>query len=96
MSGWQLVRKAGTNETIFKFHRTNKIDAGATVTVWASDIGANHDPPANIVMKSQKWFVADNMTTTLLNNDGEVCLNYINLLPIISAMLFFSISTIVL
>lgn len=67
------MRKAGTNETVFKFHRTNKVDAGATVFVWSSDIGANHDPPANIVMKSQKWFVADNMTTTLLNNEGEVC-----------------------
>lgn len=40
--------------------------------VWSSDIGATHEPPSNIVMKSQKWFTADTMTTMLLNNEGEV------------------------
>lgn len=40
--------------------------------VWSADIGATHEPPSNIVMKGQKWFTSDNMTTTLLNNDGEV------------------------
>lgn len=67
-----MIRKAGNLETVFKFHRTTKIDSGASVTVWSSDIGATHEPPTNIVMKAQKWFVADNMTTNLLNNEGEV------------------------
>jgi len=40
--------------------------------VWSADIGATHEPPSNIVMKGQKWFVADNMTTTLINIEGEV------------------------
>ncbi|XP_031827557.1 lamin-C isoform X1 [Nomia melanderi] len=71
LSGWQIIRKAGSLETVFKFHRTAKIDAGATVMVWSSDIGATHEPPSNIVMKGQKWFTADAMSTTLLNNDGE-------------------------
>ncbi|XP_015125805.1 lamin Dm0 isoform X1 [Diachasma alloeum] len=71
LSGWQLIRKAGAVETVFKFHRTAKIEPGANVLVWSSDIGATHEPPSNIVMKGQKWFIADNMTTTLLNNDGE-------------------------
>ncbi|XP_076642734.1 lamin-C isoform X1 [Halictus rubicundus] len=71
LSGWQIIRKAGSLETVFKFHRTAKIEAGATVMVWSSDIGASHEPPSNIVMKSQKWFTADTMTTALLNNDGE-------------------------
>lgn len=71
LSGWQLIRKAGALETNFKFHRSAKIDAGATVTVWSADIGASHEPPTNLVMKGQKWFVADNMSTTLLNSDGE-------------------------
>ncbi|XP_011494422.1 PREDICTED: lamin-C-like [Ceratosolen solmsi marchali] len=71
LSGWQLIRKAGTLETVFKFHRTAKLDSGATVCVWSADIGATHEPPSNIVMKSQKWFTADNMTTSLINNDGE-------------------------
>ena len=76
LSGWQIIRKAGALETSFKFHRTAKVDAGATVMVWSSDIGATHEPPSNIVMKGQKWFTADNMTTLLLNNDGEVRLDY--------------------
>ncbi|KAJ8678908.1 hypothetical protein QAD02_014695 [Eretmocerus hayati] len=71
LSGWQVIRKAGGSETVFKFHRTAKIDAGGTVHVWSADVGAAHEPPTNIVMKGQKWFVADNMTTTLLNNEGE-------------------------
>lgn len=74
MSGWRILRKAGALETIFKFHRTAKLDANSTVMVWSADIGATHEPPSNVVMKGQKWFVADNMTTILLNNDGEICL----------------------
>lgn len=72
LSGWQIIRKAGSLETTFKFHRTAKIEAGANVMVWSADIGATHEPPSNIVMKAQKWFTADTMTTTLLNNEGEV------------------------
>ncbi|XP_043280320.1 lamin Dm0-like isoform X2 [Venturia canescens] len=71
LSGWQIIRKAGALETVFKFHRTVKIDAGANIMVWSADIGAHHEPPSNIVMKGQKWFIADNMTTILLNNEGE-------------------------
>ncbi|EFN62381.1 Lamin-C [Camponotus floridanus] len=71
LSGWQLMRKAGALETVFKFHRTAKLEGGANVLVWSADIGATHEPPFNIVMKGQKWFVADNMTTTLINNEGE-------------------------
>lgn len=71
LGGWTLVRKAGTNETVFKFHRSLKIDGGAFVTVWSSDLGQNHEPPTSIVMKGQKWFAGDNMTTQLLNSEGE-------------------------
>ncbi|XP_011214702.2 lamin Dm0 [Bactrocera dorsalis] len=71
IGGWQLIRTAGSNETAFKFHRTVKVDAGAVITVWSSDAGATHEPPANIVMKTQKWFVGDNMKTSLFNGDGE-------------------------
>ncbi|XP_035717336.1 lamin Dm0-like isoform X1 [Vespa mandarinia] len=71
LSGWQILRKAGTLETLFKFHRTAKLDAGGSVTVWSADIGATHEPPSNIVMKGQKWFIAENMTTVLLNNESE-------------------------
>lgn len=72
IGGWQLVRKVGENETLFKFHRSVKVDAGATVTVWSTDIpNVNHEPPASIVMNGKKWFVGDNMKTVLLNAEGE-------------------------
>lgn len=59
-------------DVVYKFHRTMKIDTGAHVTVWSADTGAMHEPPTNLVMKGQKWFVADHTVTVLLNNDGEV------------------------
>lgn len=71
LGGWQLLRTAGSNETNFKFHRSVKIDANGTVTVWSSDTGVTHEPPQTIVMKQQKWFVNDTMKTALLNSDGE-------------------------
>jgi lamin B len=72
IGGWQLVRRSGENETQFKFHRTVKVDAGQLVTIWSSDSGATHEPPSNIVMKGQRFFVGDNMSTHLVNSEGEV------------------------
>ncbi|KOB69109.1 Lamin C [Operophtera brumata] len=69
--GKKVVRKAGDQETLFKFHRTVKLEPGAVTTVWSADVGAEHEPPLNIVMKGQKWFVADTFTTQLLNTDQE-------------------------
>ncbi|XP_014356572.2 lamin-C [Papilio machaon] len=71
LGGYQIIRKAGDQETVFKFHRTVKAEPGAVVTVWSADVGADHDPPRDIVMKGQKWFVADQFTTTLYNIDQE-------------------------
>lgn len=71
LGGYQIVRKAGDQETLFKFHRTVKLEPGAIATVWSADTGAEHDPPRDIVMKGQKWFVADSFTTALLNNEHE-------------------------
>lgn len=75
LSGWQLLRKADDLETRYKFHRTIVIKPNATITVWSSDAGTQiHNPPSDIVMKSQTWFTADNMTTILYNNNNEVLL----------------------
>lgn len=71
LSGWQVVRKAGELETNFKFHRSVKIEPKGEITIWSSDQGKDHEPPNQLVMKAQKWFVADNMTTLLYNNSGE-------------------------
>lgn len=55
IGGWQLKRAAGENETIFKFHRSVKVEPKGCVTVWSAETTTTHEPPANIVMK-QKWF----------------------------------------
>jgi lamin B len=56
LGGWQIIRKAGSLETSFKFHRSVKLDSGANVMVWSADIGATHEPPSNIVMKGNGNF----------------------------------------
>ncbi|CAG9770044.1 unnamed protein product [Ceutorhynchus assimilis] len=71
LGGWQLLRKAGTEETKFKFNRSLKLEGKGTVTVWSADLNKDHEPPHNLVMKGQKWLVGDNMTTVLVNLDGE-------------------------
>ncbi|KAF0311973.1 Lamin Dm0 [Amphibalanus amphitrite] len=71
LGGMQLVRKADGNETDYKFHRAIKLGAGEETTVWASEAGAVHDAPHSLVMKGQTWFVADKMTTTLYDMEGE-------------------------
>lgn len=77
LSGWQLVRKIDDKlETTFKFHRSVKLEPGATATVWSSDSNQTHEPPSNLVMKSQKWVVADNMSTVLINNNGDEVAQY--------------------
>lgn len=71
LGGFQLISGTTNNETIFKFHRSSKLDAGAHVTVWSNDTNATHEPPTNLVMKSLKWFVADTVKTRLVNSDNE-------------------------
>ncbi|XP_017786251.1 PREDICTED: lamin Dm0-like [Nicrophorus vespilloides] len=71
LGGWNVLRRCGDAEISFKFHRSVKIEPNGTVTVWSSDSGKEHEPPTNIVMKGQKWLVADNMVTCIINNSGE-------------------------
>ncbi|XP_035229791.1 lamin Dm0-like isoform X2 [Stegodyphus dumicola] len=71
LGGWQLIRRAGEQETIYKFHRSAVIKANSHATVWSSDAGVTHSPPTDYVMKGQRWFTADTMSSVLLNNNGE-------------------------
>ncbi|XP_034245046.1 lamin Dm0-like [Thrips palmi] len=71
LGSWQLLRQANGQETVFKFHRTVKLEAGTGLTVWSSDQGETHEPPFNLVMKNQKWATGNEMTTQLLNNSGK-------------------------
>lgn len=71
LSGWQLIRQAGENETVYKFHRTMKLEPGGSTSVWSADSGQQHEFPTNLVMKGQRWFHAEEMITKLVNNHGE-------------------------
>ncbi|KAK4877805.1 hypothetical protein RN001_010311 [Aquatica leii] len=71
IGSWQILRKAGDLETTYRFHRAIKMEPNGYVTVWSSSLGKEHEPPTSLVMKSQKWFVANNMTTTVIDNNGE-------------------------
>jgi len=71
LGGWHISHKANETETVYKFHRSLKIAPGATVTVFSAGTGVTHEPPATLVMKEQRWFVADRMVTHLFNNDGD-------------------------
>lgn len=72
LGNWQIIRKVkGAVSTSFKFHRTLKVEAGGTVTVWSFNEGVSHEPPHNIVMKNQKFATGDEIATILLNTDGE-------------------------
>ncbi|XP_046912615.2 lamin Dm0 [Dermatophagoides farinae] len=72
LSGWYLLRRADDLETRYKFHRSIVIKPQSTITIWSSDAGTQiHNPPSDIVMKSQTWFTADTMSTTLFNNNNE-------------------------
>lgn len=72
MQGWQLIRKVGDLTNAFKFTRAVKLEPGATVTVWSSDVpGKLNDPPSDVVMRGQSWATGDVLTTSLLNATGD-------------------------
>lgn len=84
LGNWQLVRQANGQETVFKFHRTVKLEGGTGLTVWSSDQGETHEPPFNLVMKNQKWATGNEMTTQLLNNSGKEVATMLNKLKVSS------------
>ncbi|XP_065577291.1 lamin Dm0-like isoform X1 [Artemia franciscana] len=71
LGGWSLTHLAGENETVYKFNRSLKLAPHSTVTVWSAGTNQAHEPPHDLLMKEQRWFVADHMTTHLYNGSGE-------------------------
>lgn len=72
LSGWQLVRKSGGEvKTSYKFHRNVVVKPKATVTIWSASSKKEHNPPCDLLMKSQNWFTAEEMTTALLDNNSH-------------------------
>ena len=74
LSGWQLVRKSGAGgevKTSYKFHRNVVVKPKATVTIWSASSKKEHNPPSDLLMKSQNWFTAEEMATVLLDNNSD-------------------------
>lgn len=74
-----LVRRVADKDIAFKFAKTVKLGPKDTITVWSSGENKKNEPPHTIVMRNQKWTVADMMETVLKNKDGQVRIFYFNL-----------------
>uniref|UniRef100_A0A3Q2TZQ9 Lamin A n=1 Tax=Fundulus heteroclitus TaxID=8078 RepID=A0A3Q2TZQ9_FUNHE len=74
LANWQLKRQVGSDTPIaFKFPSKFTLKAGSTVTVWAASGGGTHNPPTDLVWKSQaSWGTGDLLQTTLISAGGEV------------------------
>ncbi|CAF3715840.1 unnamed protein product [Rotaria sp. Silwood1] len=73
--GWLLKRKVGTQSYEYKFPRGMILKAGATTTIWSSDVNdISVDPPTNLKLRTTKWFTTGNETkkTILEDADGRV------------------------
>uniref|UniRef100_A0A674ENL8 Lamin A n=1 Tax=Salmo trutta TaxID=8032 RepID=A0A674ENL8_SALTR len=71
---WQVKRQVGTGTPIvYKFPPKFNLKAGQTVTIWASGAGGTHNPPSDLVWKTQNsWGSGDLFQTTLISANGEV------------------------
>ncbi|CAF4029630.1 unnamed protein product, partial [Rotaria sordida] len=75
LNGWILKRKVGSQSYEFKFPRGMILKAGATTTIWSSDVNdISVDPPTNLKLRTTKWFTTGNETkkTILEDADGRI------------------------
>ncbi|KAK2854915.1 hypothetical protein Q7C36_006784 [Tachysurus vachellii] len=70
---WQVKRQVGSaTPIIYKFPPKFTLKAGQTVTIWASGAGGTHNPPSDLVWKSQNsWGSGDLFQTSLISSNGE-------------------------
>ncbi|KAM4631354.1 lamin-A-like [Polymixia lowei] len=73
LGNWQVKRQVGSGvPIIFKFPSKFTLKAGQRVTIWASGAGRSHNPPSDLVWKTQaSWGTGDLFQTTLINANGE-------------------------
>uniref|UniRef100_A0A4W4GJ32 Lamin A n=1 Tax=Electrophorus electricus TaxID=8005 RepID=A0A4W4GJ32_ELEEL len=71
---WQVKRQVGSSTPIiYKFPPKFTLKAGQMVTIWASGAGGTHNPPSDLVWKTQNsWGSGDLFQTTLISASGEV------------------------
>ncbi|XP_056614226.1 lamin-B2 [Triplophysa dalaica] len=73
MGNWRLKRQIGDDQEIsYKFSPKFVLKAGQKVTVWSADAGVSHNPPTDLLWKSQSsWGTGENILTFLVNLNGE-------------------------
>ncbi|XP_049890283.1 lamin-A-like isoform X1 [Epinephelus moara] len=73
LGNWQVKRHVGSGvPIIFKFPVKFTLKAGQRVTIWASGAGGTHNPPSDLVWKTQpSWGTGDLFQTTLISANGE-------------------------
>ncbi|KAJ4928178.1 hypothetical protein JOQ06_015973 [Pogonophryne albipinna] len=73
LGNWQLKRQVGSGvPIIFKFPVKFTLKAGQRVTIWASGAGVPHNPPSDLVWKTQaSWGTGHLFQTTLISTNGE-------------------------
>lgn len=72
LGSWRLKRQMGEEEITYKFSPKFILKAGQTVTVWSADAGVSHNPPSDLLWKSQSsWGTGENFLTALINSSGE-------------------------
>ncbi|KAM6910179.1 lamin [Xenentodon cancila] len=73
LGNWQIKRQVGSSTPIiYKFPPKFTLKAGGSVTVWAASAGGTHNPPSDLVWKSQNsWGTGDLLQTLLISANGE-------------------------
>lgn len=73
LGNWLVKRQVGNGSPItFKFPNKFTLKAGGTVTIWAASGNGTHNPPTDLVWKTQNsWGTGDLLQTTLLSTSGE-------------------------
>uniref|UniRef100_A0AAR2KCW7 Lamin A n=1 Tax=Pygocentrus nattereri TaxID=42514 RepID=A0AAR2KCW7_PYGNA len=73
---WQVKRQVGTSTPIvYKFPPKFTLKAGQSVTIWAAGAGGTHNPPSDLVWKTQSsWGTGDLFQTTLISANGEMAM----------------------
>ncbi|KAM7421421.1 hypothetical protein PAMA_015516 [Pampus argenteus] len=73
LGNWQVKRQVGNaSPIVYKFPHKFTLKAGGTVTVWAASGGGSHNPPTDLVWKSQNsWGTGDLLQTILISANGE-------------------------
>uniref|UniRef100_A0A3Q1FTG0 Lamin A/C n=1 Tax=Acanthochromis polyacanthus TaxID=80966 RepID=A0A3Q1FTG0_9TELE len=74
LGNWQVKRQVGSGTPIvFKFPTKFTLKAGQRVTIWASNSGGTHNPPSELLWKTQSsWGTGDFLQTLLISASGEV------------------------